>query len=104
MFRDIIRCNYVCCVYGKVTFKKVNQLRYDSVSKKYQATVQLNSVLLIACFPLCKALVFLRLAEYHLKVSNGAKIRNRYNQVPHLTQDTKSHIQRANSQEFISIF
>ena len=23
------------------------------------------------------------------KVSNGAKIRNRYNQVPHLTQDTK---------------
>ena len=30
---------------------------------------------------------------YHLlsttKVSNGAKIRNRYNQVPHLTQDTK---------------
>ena len=77
MFRDIIRCNYVCCVYGKVTFKKVNQLRYDSVSKKYQATVQLNSVLLIACFPLClqrgkhaiksKALVFLRLAEYHLK-------------------------------------
>ena len=67
MFRDIIRCNYVCCVYGKVTFKKVDQLRYDSVSKKYQATVQLNSVLLIACFPLCKALVFLRLAEYHLK-------------------------------------
>ena len=24
-----------------------------------------------------------------IKVSNGAKIRNRYNQVPHLTQDTK---------------
>ena len=24
----------------------------------------------------------------HVKVSNGAKIRNRYNQVPHLTQDT----------------
>ena len=23
-----------------------------------------------------------------IKVSNGAKIRNRYNQVPHLTQDT----------------
>ena len=23
-----------------------------------------------------------------MKVSNGAKIRNRYNQVPHLTQDT----------------
>ena len=26
------------------------------------------------------------------KVSNGAKIRNRYNQVPHLTQDTKALI------------
>ena len=25
------------------------------------------------------------------KVSKGAKIRNRYNQVPHLTQDTKSN-------------
>ena len=27
-----------------------------------------------------------------LKVSNGAKIRNRYNQVPHLTQDTKINL------------
>ena len=27
-----------------------------------------------------------------LKVSKGAKIRNRYNQVPHLTQDTKAEI------------
>ena len=27
--------------------------------------------------------------EYRYKVSKGAKIRNRYNQVPHLTQDTK---------------
>ena len=26
--------------------------------------------------------------KYTKKVSNGAKIRNRYNQVPHLTQDT----------------
>ena len=25
-----------------------------------------------------------------MEVSKGAKIRNRYNQVPHLTQDTKS--------------
>ena len=28
------------------------------------------------------------LKTYVLKVSKGAKIRNRYNQVPHLTQDT----------------
>ena len=26
--------------------------------------------------------------HYHYKVSKGAKIRNRYSQVPHLTQDT----------------
>ena len=32
------------------------------------------------------------LFEYHLKVSKGAKIRNRYNQVPHLTQDTNGKV------------
>ena len=31
------------------------------------------------------------------QVSNGAKIRNRYNQVPHLTQDTNGKV--TNSQE-----
>ena len=31
-----------------------------------------------------------------IKVSKGAKIRNRYNQVPHLTQDTnKPHVYKA---------
>ena len=28
----------------------------------------------------------------YIKVSNGAKIRNRYNQVPHLTQDTNGKV------------
>ena len=28
----------------------------------------------------------------YLEVSKGAKIRNRYNQVPHLTQDTNSKV------------
>ena len=32
-----------------------------------------------------------------LQVSNGAKIRNRYNQVPHLTQDTNGKV--TNSQK-----
>ena len=32
-----------------------------------------------------------------LKVSKGAKIRNRYNQVPHLTQDTNGKV--TNSQK-----
>ena len=29
---------YVDCMYGKATFIKVNQLRYDSLSQKYQGT------------------------------------------------------------------
>ena len=35
--------------------------------------------------------------EKSLKVSKGAKIRNRYNQVPHLTQDTNGKV--TNSQQ-----
>ena len=31
-------------------------------------------------------------AAVHFKVSKGAKIRNRYNQVPHLTQDTNGKV------------
>ena len=55
-------------MYGKATFIKVNQLRYDSLSLKYQGTsvqvlIALNGIVF---FP-CKALVFLLLAEYHLK-------------------------------------
>ena len=30
--------------------------------------------------------------KYMTKVSKGAKIRNRYNQVPHLTQDTNGKV------------
>ena len=36
-------------------------------------------------------------ATFSVKVSNGAKIRNRYNQVPHLTQDTNGKV--TNSQK-----
>ena len=36
-------------------------------------------------------------ANQAIKVSNGAKIRNRYNQVPHLTQDTNGKV--TNSQK-----
>ena len=36
--RDIIRLKYGCCMYGNATFIKVNQLRYDSLSQKYQGT------------------------------------------------------------------
>ena len=30
--------------------------------------------------------------EYKMKVSKGASIRNRYNQVPHLTKDTNGKV------------
>ena len=30
--------NMFFCMYGKATFIKVNQLRYDSLSQKYQGT------------------------------------------------------------------
>ena len=33
-----------------------------------------------------------RLIHICIKVSKGAKIRNRYNQVPHLTQDTNGKV------------
>ena len=44
-----------------------------------------------------------------LKVSKGAKIRNRYNQVPHLTQDTngkvaKSQLDTTNESQEVSPF
>ena len=50
--------------------------------------------------PIDNTEVFLLLSfkpEIDLKVSNGAKIRNRYNQVPHLTQDTNGKV--TNSQK-----
>ena len=36
--------------------------------------------------------VYLNVACVFYKVSKGAKIRNRYNQVPHLTQDTNGKV------------
>ena len=44
-----------------------------------------------------------------LKVSKGAKIRNRYNQVPHLTQDTNgkvtnSQLDTANERQVVRAF
>ena len=36
--------------------------------------------------------IFLFIQAIEIKVSKGAKIRNRYNQVPHLTQDTNGKV------------
>ena len=58
-------------MYGKATFIKVNQLRYDSLSQKYQGT---SVQVLIAL----NGVVFL-LAEYHLKhILKEPTIRNSY--------------------------
>ena len=67
-------------MYGNATFIKVNQLRYDSLSQKYQGT---SDQVLIAfngiVFLLEKALVFLLLAEYHLRhILKEPTIRNSY--------------------------
>ena len=45
----------------------------------------------------------------YIKVSKGAKIRNRYNQVPHLTQNTigkvtNSHLDTTNESKEVSPF
>ena len=47
--------------------------------------------------------------KQNFKVSKGAKIRNRYNQVPHLTQDTngivtKSQLYTTNESQEVSPF
>ena len=39
-----------------------------------------------------------------IKVSKGAKIRNRYNQVPHLTQATKTHLKMMSAKFVCCIF
>ena len=67
-------------MYGKATFINVNQLRYDSLSQKYQGTsIQVLIALNGIVFLLCKALVFLLLAEYHLKhILKEPTIRNSY--------------------------
>ena len=52
------------------------------------------SKLLTSCLTTVKNMLSSIVKRYMrdlVKVSKGAKIRNRYNQVPHLTQDTKTY-------------
>ena len=76
-------------MYGKATFIKVNKLRYDSLSQKYHGTsVQVLIALNGSCFPPCKALVFLLLAEYRLEhILKEPTIRNSY-QFPNVPSHT----------------
>ena len=62
-------------MYGKATFIKVNQLRYDSLSQKYQGT---SVQVLIALNGIVFLLVKLY-AGYHLKhILKEPTIRNSY--------------------------
>ena len=77
-------------MYGKTTFIKVNQLRYDSLSQKYQGT---SVQVLIALNGIVFFLVLL-LAEYHLKhILKEPTIRHSYqfpNVPSHKWQNWKS--------------
>ena len=60
----------------------LNNLSFRSVLKK---SIELNEA------PKYSIALVLSIVLYH-KVSKGAKIRNQYNQVPHLTQDTDGKV------------
>ena len=51
-----------------------------------------NSLHLILIISILYGTHFIATSEQVSKVSKGAKIRNRYNQVPHLTQDTNGKV------------
>ena len=53
--------------------------RYNKIRKAFSKLYHRDSELIVKY-------------NIRLKVSNGAKIRNRYNQVPHLTQDTNGKV------------
>ena len=59
-----------------------------SISCKYFFSISPTEL----CIRMKYVLKLAYLSSFHTKVSMGAKIRNQYNQVPHLTQDTKSTV------------
>ena len=70
-----------CCMHGKATYTKVNQLGCDSISQKYQGHQARYSMLLMASFfPL-----------YSFSLSPACRV------------SLKTHVQRANYQAFISV-
>ena len=66
--------------------------------KREQTTIRvavegLNPINKITCEKQCNGSFFFSMCRYcRIKVSKGAKIRNRYNQVPHLTKDTNGKV------------
>ena len=78
---------------GETKFIRRNGLIYRHVKKNAKVSHQL-----VVPFSLTHSVISLAHESGKVvKVSNGAKIRNRYNQVPHLTQDTNGKV--TNSQK-----
>ena len=78
--------------------KKPYKARF--IANSSSCTTTELSKLLTSCLTAVKNMLSNIVKKYMrdpVKVSNGAKIRNRYNQVPHLTQDTNGKV--TNSQK-----
>ena len=71
----------------------------DILSKFHSLTKVWSLLINIVSLRINKiTLIFIKLLSFAIKASNGANIRNRYNQVPHLTQDTNGKDLETNSQ------
>ena len=78
-----VYCIFVCLFKANVP---VNSYGYD-----VKIISSLNHTFFLGNLNLTKRLTSTSYTYYN-KVSNGAKIKNRYNQVPHLTQDTNGKV------------
>ena len=101
--RNFIRNNQEYCLSIVA-----NNTKLSDVRKHYFLSLTVCMLGNFSCF-CCRLVTFFIINFF--KVRNAAKIRNRYNQVPHLTQDTtwesdkntiKNHKQEPRGQPFLS--
>ena len=106
---------YLICVYLAVLSKIQNEIHgslvFDTVPHKfinplYPKFTSNKSSVHILCTNLYLAIAYVLIPN---NVSNSAKVRNRYNQVPHLTQDingkvTNSQLDTTNESQEVSPF
>ena len=97
-------CFSACFANGTIAFENPNTILYtDVMAVQYEGVANAfncdctwsgNWVLITGCNTVCPT--FGATLKYrNFKVSKGAKIRNRYNQVPHLTKDTNGKVTSA---------
>ena len=96
--------------YFYIKLSKEAKIRHGGYQIWIQAQTQNKAKWLAACGHVSASSQSLRLILIlRMKVSKGAKIRNRYNQIPHLTQDTNgkvtnSHLDATNESQEVSPF